>query len=405
MAAGGPITESTRVKKKQARKASRSIRKSNAPKPSAAIEMAGQERHSAPGEFLDDGIKHDPRKLASPGDVLVSKVDEAAPLEEQVKWSKERHKVITDYFGYLIGEEHYMKNAMDWQFAENWSYEDFADATLPQDQKKQLVASLDGYYVQNDLDDIVSRLNPVQQQELAKTLAATFLMKTVVDKFFKHPFWYVDAIPVGAEEQREDTPWQDVSPDGAVLKRFLTRFEEGGTRGENHIYARIWRNVTARLCNAMCNPRLASFGKTQKALRRAKCQALANQLLADETFQCLLKPTEGTAEKESALGYALTEMSDIIVPMLSQEPTITFRTLNELEPRFHHTCETMESDWDHALNMEGTEARLDGHRVLIIHHPFVVMTRDIMREAEETVICKAPAMMEDPEGPKETASV
>ena len=100
------------------------------------------------------------------------------------------------------------------QFSENWSYENFADATLTQEEKEQLVASLDGYCVQDDLDDIVSRLNPVQQQELAKTLAATFLMKTVVDKFFKHPFWYVDAIPAGAEEQCEDTAWQDVSPVG-----------------------------------------------------------------------------------------------------------------------------------------------------------------------------------------------
>ena len=131
----------------------------------------------------------------------------------------------------------------------------------------------------------------------------------------------------------------------------------------------------------MYNPRLASFGKTQKALRREKCQALANQLLAEETFQCLLKPTEETAERESAVGYALVEMSDIIVPMLSQEPTITFRTLNELGPHFHYSCETMKSDWDHALDIEETEARLDGHRVLIIHHPYVVM-----REAEETCL-------------------
>ena len=91
------------------------------------------------------------------------------------------------------------------QFSENWSYEDFADATLTQDEKKQLVARLDIYCVQDDLEDTVSRLNPNQQQELAKTLAATFLLKIVVDKFFKHPFWYVDAIPAGAEEQREDT--------------------------------------------------------------------------------------------------------------------------------------------------------------------------------------------------------
>ncbi|KAL4960981.1 uncharacterized protein BDV14DRAFT_132970 [Aspergillus stella-maris] len=155
----------------------------------------------------------------------------------------------------------------------------------------------------------------------------------------------------------------------------------------------------------MYNSQTASFGKTQKALRRVKCQALAKQLLADETFQCLLKPAEETAERESTLCYALAEMSDIIVPMMFQEPTITFRTLNELKPQFHHTSETVESDWDHALDIEGTEARLDGHRVLITHHPHVVMTRDIMRDDEKTIIFKAPAMMEDPEGPKETASI
>ncbi|KAL4944687.1 hypothetical protein BDV06DRAFT_220090 [Aspergillus oleicola] len=148
------------------------------------------------------------------------------PLEEQVKWLKERHKVVANYFGYLMNEEGYMKNAAGWvhafpgqwpqdwglihmyarQFSDNWAYDDFAEAKLTQDQKKKLVATLDGYCVQEDFDSIVSSLNFVQQQEPAKTLAGTFIIKTVVDKFFEHPFWYVEAIPAGAQEQCEETP-------------------------------------------------------------------------------------------------------------------------------------------------------------------------------------------------------
>jgi hypothetical protein len=97
---------------------------------------------------------------------------------------------------------------------------------LTKRQKKDINGSLKGYCVQDDFDNIFSRLNDEHKKSILETFAKMFLVKMVVDNFFKHPFWYVEYLPKGIPEACDEAPWQGVLPEGAALERFMSRFEE-----------------------------------------------------------------------------------------------------------------------------------------------------------------------------------
>ncbi|KAL3466944.1 hypothetical protein BJX64DRAFT_284093 [Aspergillus heterothallicus] len=359
--------------------------------------------------------KGDPRNVRNPQELMHSRHDETLPLEEQVKFMADRHRVLSDFIGYLVDEKDYMENAVEWtgvfpadwtdhfekilsdtwSFAAEYGYTDSAEKRLTKRQKKEVIASLKGYCVQEDFDSTLSRLNDHHKKSILETFAKIYLVKIVVDNFFKHPFWYVEYLPPGAPETCDEAPWQGVSPEGAVLEQMMSRFEQ-----INPEYGRIWRNLTVRLCNSMyC--RLdddINFGKALAARRRARCRSLAKEILSNQTFLSLLKPTDDPARREEALGSRLVDISDTIVPMLSQEPSLELRTLDELEPKYHHTSKTLEAEWCHFLSQNTDHIpspRLDGSRVLFIENPFALR---VHTDRDEYIVAMATAVLEDPAG-------
>ncbi|KAL4778491.1 hypothetical protein BJX76DRAFT_343093 [Aspergillus varians] len=100
-----------------------------------------------------------------------------------------------------------------------WASQHLDEQSLSRAQKKQLIASLDGYCVQEDFDSIVSRLGHDQRKRILATFSMAFLVKTVVENFLQLPFWYAEILPKGQVEC-DDAPWQGVSPAGAVLESF-----------------------------------------------------------------------------------------------------------------------------------------------------------------------------------------
>jgi hypothetical protein len=171
-----------------------------------------------------------PKSPPKPRELFQSKHDETMPLGEQVKFMAERHKVLSDFISYLIDEKDYMEHALEWtgvfpgdwasqfstilsdtySFARIYGYRDSAEKSLTKRQKKQVIASLKGYCVQEDFDSILSRLNDEHKKSILETFAKIFLVKMVVDNFFKHPFWYIEYLPQGAPETCDEAPWQGV---------------------------------------------------------------------------------------------------------------------------------------------------------------------------------------------------
>jgi hypothetical protein len=74
------------------------------------------------------------------------------------------------------------------------------------------------------------------------------------------------------------------------------------------------------------------------------------------------------------------------------------RTLDELEPTYHHTSRTLEAEWWHFLSLHPDDSpspRLDGSRVLFIEHPFALRVHP---DRDEYIVAKATAVLEDPAG-------
>jgi hypothetical protein len=69
-------------------------------------------------------MKWDPRAHPNPRALFQGKHDETAPLEEQVKYMAERHKVLSDFISYLIDEKDYMEYALEWTgvFPGDWAF-------------------------------------------------------------------------------------------------------------------------------------------------------------------------------------------------------------------------------------------------------------------------------------------
>ncbi|KAL4920643.1 hypothetical protein BDW62DRAFT_198534 [Aspergillus aurantiobrunneus] len=307
------------------------------------------------------GEKQHKKAVDYPCDILRYKNDETAPVEEQVKYLKERYITLSAYVHQLMEEEDIINAAF-----QDWVFQDLDERTITKAQSKKLIASLDGYCVQEDFDDILARLGHNQQKEILATFSIVFLVKTVAENFFQHPFWYVDLVPK-SEENCDGLPWQGVSPSGAMLESFWLRFEEANSQ-----YGRIWRCLTTRLCT-LTYPDQAedcTFGKSLQARRKARYVEL----------------------RESHLASYLAKIADIAVGVLSQNPILKFHTWHDIQPQFYHDSESVEADWSHALDED--DPRLDGNRILFIHHPFVFRIHNDSEE-EEFVVRKAAAVMEE----------
>jgi hypothetical protein len=96
-------------------------------------------------------------------------------------------------------------------------------------------------------------------------LARIFLVKAVVDNFFRHPFWYIEYLPKEAPEICDEAPWEfylkalswSGSCRGSTKVRKQRHPPDSGCiltptdNIVNSVCGRIWRNLTVRLCNSM----------------------------------------------------------------------------------------------------------------------------------------------------------
>jgi hypothetical protein len=188
-----------------------------------------------------------PRQFLQHSDVYNCLVDESAPVQTQLEQLKARYTALAHNIGQFLDEEFLTHGSADewartmpgyWpeefrfarysarQFSHNWAYTSLSDMKWTKARKKKLVASLDGYIVQDDFDGIVSRLGRKDRAWFPVQLATAFSLKRAVEEFVQHPFWYVEVLPKGREISG-DAKWQGVSPYGVVLEDLFAQFETG----------------------------------------------------------------------------------------------------------------------------------------------------------------------------------
>ncbi|KAL2869495.1 uncharacterized protein BJX67DRAFT_379047 [Aspergillus lucknowensis] len=311
-------------------------------------------------------------------------VDNDAPVEKQLNELKTRYDILASNIAQFLDEEELLTaaGAGEWSrtmpgfwpsqflsahchtraFGSHWGYRELSDMKWTKAQKKELVSRLDDYCVQEDFDTIVSLLRANDRAWFGKYLVAAFLMKVAVETFFLHPFWYVEPLPKGQETFTGDAEWQGVSTHGVLLEELFAQFGK-----VNIQFARIWRSLTTRLCNQKFYP--ADYEKTLRARRWARCRSLAKELLTDKVFSYLMKPItdDQVQQREEDLAHHLGSISDVAAFMHSQNPSLRFETLPDLEPCFTKASGTMDPEYE--VDVAEGDTKFDGCRALLLQHP------------------------------------
>lgn len=134
-----------------------------------------------------------------------------------------------------------------------------------------------------------------------------------------------------------------------------------------------------------------------KEYRDANCTAIATHLLADKTFSCLLKETNGKDDQRlKNLSVALQDVAQVAMAMSSSITSLQFHTLNDLEKRISGNSEYMKTEGYSSAYNDKKEFQLEGHRVLGIIQPQISRRmNDSELEEEIELVAKATIFVEN----------
>ncbi|KAJ5945560.1 hypothetical protein N7454_002399 [Penicillium verhagenii] len=286
-------------------------------------------------------------------------------------------------------------DAYSWALNNSFQYRWHRYDNISQDQKRDIIASLKGWIVQDDFDRIISKFPPMFRIAAFKHLTAISILKDCFESFFENSFWYLDP----DDEYKRDSKVTRTTFGtqlNVLHKQFLAAVPE---------LAHHWRCQTARLANTVRLSPLAldgdvEYGAANDEIVKEKAYQLAAAKLNDKTFQSLLQdPTNPKLPK--TLGHFYHTFAENARLMSTMHPYITWKTLdspeNPLSSTFTRSDKTMEPVF--AWPLGPRETRLNGHEVLAIRFPYVVRGKNWdMLGARSRLLVKAHVYIDDPIG-------
>ncbi|XRM40692.1 hypothetical protein ABZX51_004004 [Aspergillus tubingensis] len=154
---------------------------------------------------------------------------------------------------------------------------------LSDDDKRIIIASLDGFCVQDDWDSIYSSLPPGGRAEFGIVLLETMMNKFIYDKFAASTFWFMDAKMDAADQEGDDNFCKRLD---YVYERFKKTLPKD---------AAWWKSTLVSVCmlsatewgynKAPPTPLLHATLERRKALLKA----YGDELLASQPFQLLFR--------------------------------------------------------------------------------------------------------------------
>ncbi|KAJ6191024.1 Carboxylesterase type B [Penicillium mononematosum] len=264
---------------------------------------------------------------------------------------------------------------------------------LSNEQKKDVIASLKGWVVQDDFDTTVSRLPPNIRHTILSKFASMIIFKDCLRLFFSNPFWYLDT----GDEFSNSESSEVETPFGAQLHTLYKALQKGELQHANH-----WRAQTIRLANMTTqNPatmvrRDTTVGLANEGVIKSKAFQFAATKLEDKVFRCLLKDPDEDKLKTS-LGRLYHEMAVLAKNLATSHPSLGWRVLDQIPTKFDSRSKVIEAAFVHDLN-EG-ETRLNQHNVLAIFRPYFFRVGAWDEHgAKEERVCRAHVFVEDPIG-------
>ncbi|CAI7630149.1 unnamed protein product [Penicillium glandicola] len=261
---------------------------------------------------------------------------------------------------------------------------------LSQEQKKVVIASLEGWIVQDDFDTTVSRLPPNIRYNILGNLASMMILKDCLRLFWSNPFWYLDVD--GEFSNSEDVE----APFGTHLNTLYKEFLKADVQLAHH-----WRAQTTCLANVRHNGLFTrpdpAFGIANEALQRAKAYRFAAAKLEDKAFRCLVKD-EDEDELKCTLGDVYFRMAKLARGLSMSQPFMEWRLLDKIPAEFELRSKVVQAARNHWLGER--ESRLNGHKVLAILQPYFYRSGGWDRDGgpKEIIIHKAHVFVEDPVG-------
>lgn len=117
--------------------------------------------------------------------------------------------------------EHHRSACWDWAMKYCITTRRSKCEILSKEQKKDVIASLKGWVVQDDFDTTVSRLPPNIRYTILANFAAMIIFKDCLRLFWSNPFWYLDVDDAFSNSEDAEAPF------GAHLHTLYKRFQKG----------------------------------------------------------------------------------------------------------------------------------------------------------------------------------
>ncbi|XRM45301.1 hypothetical protein ABZX51_008399 [Aspergillus tubingensis] len=255
---------------------------------------------------------------------------------------------------------------------------------------RAIIASLDEYCVQEDLDSILHSLPPAARANFGLILVETMLNQFICTKFIDSPFWFMD----GKISATDSEPQSDFHKRFQyVYKRLLQVFRED---------AAWWKSIIVGKLNdepcVMKNIPPTPVGRNTIKHRTALVKTYTDELMRSRLFQLLLRDPV-TKYKRSQRKGSLRLLLESAAQTIIHGDGGLYGNMNIVRlpdlPKFHHWSGQMIVHPFHA----GFEP-VEGSRVLIVTRPsysyidiislkhFCTVAQNMVNRAEVLVVAK-----------------
>ncbi|RAK99424.1 uncharacterized protein BO80DRAFT_358996 [Aspergillus ibericus CBS 121593] len=249
-------------------------------------------------------------------------------------------------------------------WVELWVAPDAA-SRLSADDKREIIASLNGFCVQEGWDSIHRRLPPTARIEMAKVVAETMINQFICTKFLDNSFWFMDA-KLHATDRNGDAHFP---------QRFQYLYER--LKAVEPMDAAWLKTLTVQKCNELSffgsPPPPTQLARHTAAHRTALLRSYGNELLERRVFQLLLKDEPRKAQRtqrdqalRSLLEHAAQEMIEADGGLYAN---LVVERLSDLPRTFQHGSDRTRLHGFHLGAMPG-----DGGRILMVTRPGIVFT-------------------------------
>ncbi|RAL00131.1 uncharacterized protein BO80DRAFT_445833 [Aspergillus ibericus CBS 121593] len=281
----------------------------------------------------------------------------------------------------------------------NWAYRNIdapALDSLSASTKQDLLRRLEGYCLQADLNETMSRLCPLVRNAFADKLVTMLLIKDCITRFFINPFWYIAPDPNPAPDTDEGIQARPTEFGKQLYTFFEISFQPGTDSSPRGVYGQS-ASPTHRIPFFDPHRTISSDFSTQMHERReSMVDVMVQQVLTDPLLQTLLTTPENkddATSRDRELKEIYQEAARLAVDISTHTIYLEFRTLDNIEPRFQRPSTDLEPSA--RCGLQEIDNRPDGHRILAMSYPAIYVHDDMTQPPLRSCLVKGCVLLEN----------